>query len=138
MPGHFMLRLRASALPSEWIYLDAFHALSEGRGLMLEAQVLDMLPIMRVPDGGEDDSPEHFLRCMPPATVAEMALRMLYNLRSHYASERSGLQIMAVLGQHMALIAASGGSLGLDRDLALMQLQLEQFRSSGVCRLMNP
>jgi len=45
---------------------------------------------------------------------------------------------MAVLGQHMALIAASGGSLGLDRDLALMQLQLEQFRSSGVCRLMNP
>jgi hypothetical protein len=37
---------------------------------------------------------------MPPANVAEMSLRMLYNLRSHYgATERSGTQMMAVLGQ---------------------------------------
>jgi hypothetical protein len=38
----------------------------------------------------------------------------------------------------MALIAASGGSLGLDRDIALLQSQLQQFRSSGVCRVMHP
>jgi hypothetical protein len=57
---------------------------------------------------------------MPPANVAEMALRMLcaipfsfytflfeclghvtlsYNLRSHYAQERSGPQMISVLGQ---------------------------------------
>jgi hypothetical protein len=35
-------------------------------------------------------------------------------------------------------MAASGGSLGVDRDLVLLQAQLQQFRSSGVCRLMHP
>ena len=30
----------------------------------------------------------------------------MYNLRSHYASQRSGSQIMAVLGQVMATIVA--------------------------------
>jgi hypothetical protein len=40
--------------------------------------------------------------------------------------------------QHMALIAASGGSLGIDSDVVLLQKQLQQFRSSGVCRLMHP
>ena len=45
---------------------------------------------------------------------------------------------IVTISQHMALIAASGGSLGLDRDIALLQSQLQQFRSSGVCRVMHP
>jgi len=36
-----------------------------------------MLPIMRAPDDGSDPSPEHFLRSLPPASVASMASRML-------------------------------------------------------------
>ncbi len=62
MPGHFIMRLRACALPSDWIYLDAFRAQPGGSGVMLEAEVLGMLPIMRIPDGGDEGSPEHFLR----------------------------------------------------------------------------
>jgi hypothetical protein len=45
--------------------------------------------------------------------------------------------ILTIL-QHVALVAASGGSLGLDLDIALLHSQLQQFRSSGVCRVMHP
>lgn len=62
MPGHFILRLRASLPPSDWIYFDAFRAQNDSRGLMLEAEVLGMLPIMRVPDGGDEHTIEHILR----------------------------------------------------------------------------
>ena len=62
MPGHFILRLRASLPPSDWIYFDAFRAQNDSRGLMLEAEVLGMLPIMRVPDGGDEHTTEHILR----------------------------------------------------------------------------
>jgi hypothetical protein len=62
MPGHFIMRLRPSTLPSDWIYLDAFRAQPDGTGLMLEGEVIGMLPIVRVPDGGEEGALEHFLR----------------------------------------------------------------------------
>lgn len=62
MPGHFILRLRASLPPSDWIYFDAFRAQNDSRGLMLEAEVLGMLPIMRVPDGGDEHTIEQILR----------------------------------------------------------------------------
>jgi hypothetical protein len=62
MPGHFIMRLRVSALLSDCIYVDAFRAQSDGQGLMLEDEVIGLLPITRIPDGGDDDSPETFLR----------------------------------------------------------------------------
>ena len=68
MPGHFIMRLRVSALQSDCIYVDAFRAQSDGQGLMLEDEVLGLLPILRIPDGGEDNSLETFLRryaCLP-------------------------------------------------------------------------
>jgi hypothetical protein len=68
MPGHFIMRLRVSALQSDCIYVDAFRAQSDGEGLMLEDEVLGLLPILRIPDGGEDNSLETFLRryaCLP-------------------------------------------------------------------------
>lgn len=78
-------------------------------------------------------------------------------MRNHYAAERSGTQIMAVLGQvgsrpficssrfsliiipqHMTLVAVGGSDLVIDGDLRLLEGPLQQFRSSGVCGLMNP
>ena len=112
MPGHFLVGLEGGG-----VYLDPFHG----------GAVLDADDCRRLAEGLFGPRMAWRESYLEPCTKYEFLFRMLNNLKVVY--ERSG-EVEKTVGVIQRMLMVNPGAIALNKDLAEMQFQLQQYRAA--------